>query len=124
MQDLQSIVLGIIAGLLTNYIQKEIETVKGTPISIEMLTKRFWGSFISAIVLALIFPQIDGTGWYLSLIRFILALLTGGCFWGCISAFNTLVQMYNDIRKKISENKTENGEGNLSKGGKEISHNI
>lgn len=105
MQDLQSIVLGVIAGLITNYIQKEIEALKGNkPLSIETLTTRFWGSFISAIVLLLIFPQIIGDGWYLVLIRIIFALTAAGCCWGCIGAFNCLRQMYKESREIISDN--------------------
>lgn len=105
MQDLQSIVLGVIAGLITNYIQKEIEAWKGKkPLSIEMLTTRFWGSFISAIALLLIFPQIVGNGWYLMFIRIVFAFIAAGCCWGCVGAFNHLREMYNERGKVIADN--------------------
>ena len=96
MQDLQSIVLGVIAGLLTNYIQKLLDKPESEQKSVDTLTAQFYVCLGCTTILLLIIPNLVGQGWYIILIRFIALVIAGISFSFCVMAFR-------DMRGKVPE---------------------
>lgn len=90
MQDFQSIVLGIIAGLLTNYVQKWLEKPQGEEKNIEKLTAQFFICLICLTVGLLILPTISGDEWYITITKVVAILIISFSFWGCVYAFTLL----------------------------------
>lgn len=93
MQDLQSIVLGVIAGLLTNYVQKWLKQPKGEEKDAEKLTSQFFVCLICLTFGLLILPNISGKSWYMTVTKVVITFIISFALWGCIYAFTLLRKM-------------------------------